>query len=140
MTPKIVNRRSGNGLYFKNSTLIEEMLTYLKVTQSLFSLMNVKIERDIRNNENRATNCVANNILKAVNASQKHIDAIQKLIDFGRFEALDEELQITAKLRLKYDDVSLMELAKLHEPPISKSGLNHRLKKLMDESSSLGDI
>ena len=88
------------------------------------------IERDIRNNENRATNFVAKNISKSVTASQRHIAAINKLKDLDKLSLLPSELLQTALLRVENDAVSLSELALLHDPPISKSGLNHRLEKI----------
>ena len=135
--PKIVNRKSAVGIYFKNSTAIEELLTFLGAKQSLFTFINSKIERDIRNNENRATNCVAKNIAKTVNASRKSVAAIQRLIYSGRFEFLPEELYQTAKLRIDNPDMSLNELAAFHEPPISKSGLTHRLRKIEEEAEKV---
>lgn len=139
ITPKIANRRNGVGLYFKDSTSIEDMLTVIGATSSFFELTNAKILRDISNSENRATNCVASNISKSVNAAQSHINAIYKLMDGGVFELLPQELQDTAKLRLDNAEASLTELCGLHMPPISKSGLNHRLQKLLDEASKLDE-
>jgi DNA-binding protein WhiA len=98
--------------------------------RSSFDFANVCIERDIRNNENRATNCVARNISKSVDATRKQIEAINKLARNHKLESLPEELRITAGLRLENEDISLSELARLHDPQISKSGLNHRLEKI----------
>jgi DNA-binding protein WhiA len=95
-------------------------------------MANSFIERDIRNNENRATNCVARNISRSVGAAQKHVSAIESLIESKRFDRLPEELRYTAKLRLENDSASLYELSLLHDPPITKSGLNRRLAKIME--------
>ena len=103
----------------------------------MFTVADSKIQKEIRGNENRATNCVATNISKSVNASGKQIDAILKLKERGRFEYLPDDLRITAELRLSNNEASLSELAELHIPPISKSGLNHRLSKLIDEAEKL---
>ena len=94
--------------------------------------MSAKIERDIRNEENRATNCVAQNIQKAVRAASEQVAAIERLKHSGRWDTVDESLRITAELRLEYEDATLAELAARHNPPITKSGLNHRLQKLME--------
>ena len=102
-------------------------------------MANTWVERDIRNNENRATNCVARNISRAVGASQKQIAAIERLAACGRLSGLPKELQQTAALRVEYDAASLSELARLHEPPITKSGLNQRLSKLLRAAEELGD-
>jgi len=135
LVPRITNRKNGKvGLYYKSSTNIEELLMKLGATNAAFELMNCKIERTIRNEENRATNCVARNISRSVEASRRQVEDIESLVASGRIEALPYDLRITAKLRLDNPEASLSELAALHIPPISKSGLNHRLQKLSDES------
>lgn len=120
------------GLYYKSSSAIEELFAEIGGSRAVFDLINAKIERDLRNNENRATNCDARNIAKMVGASQKQIAAIIRLKDCGMLDSLEEELRKTAELRMEHDEVSLSELAALHEPPISKSGLNHRLARLCE--------
>ena len=132
--PKIVNRKNSVGLYFKSNSVISDILYSVGAVGSSFEYSNVVIEKEIRNNENRATNCVAKNIYKSVSASQKQIDAIEKLIASHRINSLPEELRQTAQIRLDNPDASLTELSMLHTPPISKSGLNHRLKKLCGEA------
>jgi DNA-binding protein WhiA len=121
----------GVSLYFKNSTAIEEILSLLGANNALFALMNAKIERDIRNTENRATNCVMKNIGKTVNAATEVCSAVEAIRVAARFDALAPELQETAKLRVANPNASLNELSKLHNPPITKSGLNHRLQKIL---------
>ncbi len=135
--PKILNKEKAVSIYFKTGDSIENILTYFGANNALFELINAKIEREIRNNENRATNCVAQNIMKSVKASTKQFEAIEKIIYHGLFESLPEELRTTATLRYSNLDVSLAELAALHDPPISKSGLNHRLAKIMDFADSI---
>lgn len=130
--PKRISRGKNIGLYYKSNGDISGVVYYIGGTRSSFDVTNTWVERDIRNNENRATNCVARNISRAVDASQKHINAIELLKASGRFESLSEELKMTAELRLEYDSASLSELALLHEPPISKSGLNRRLSKILE--------
>ena len=132
--PKIVNRKNSVGLYFKNNAIISDILYFAGAVGSSFEYSNIAIEKEIRNNENRATNCVAKNIYKSVSASQKQIEAIEKLVDSHRIDALAEELKQTALIRLNNPEATLMELALLHTPPISKSGLNHRLQKLCQEA------
>lgn len=120
----------GESLYFKSNTVIADILNYAGAMKSSFAVTNTYIERDIRNNENRATNFVAKNISRSVNATQRQIIAINKLIAHKKLDKLPLELVETAYLRVENDDLSLSELALMHEPPISKSGLNHRLEKL----------
>ena len=108
------------------------MLYLLGCSRTSFSVTNASIEREIRNNENRATNCVARNILRSVDAAQKQCAAIETLIERGRLGALSDELQQTARLRVEYADASLSELALMHTPPLTKSGLNRRLTRLLE--------
>lgn len=129
--PKKRALKDGFGLYFKSSEVIEEILTSLGANNALFALMNERIKRSIRNEENRATNCVAKNIGKSVSASRRALDAIAALRAAMRLEAMPSELRQTASLREAYPDASLVELAKLHNPPLTKSGLNHRLQKII---------
>lgn len=130
--PRVVSRPHGVGLYFKSSDSIEALLVCTGATSSAFTLMNSKIERTIRNEENRATNCVAKNISKAVAASLRQVEAINSLEAAGLLCTLPEDVQLTARLRREHPDVSLSELAALHDPPITKPGLNHRLAKILD--------
>jgi DNA-binding protein WhiA len=125
-------RKNKIGLYYKSSSAIEELFAEMGASRAVFDLVNAKIEREIRNNENRATNCDARNIARAVEASQKQMNAIIRLMDCGMLGSLDDDLRKTAELRMEHGEVSLSELAALHDPPISKSGLNHRLSKLCE--------
>lgn len=119
------------GIYFKNSTVIEEILTLTASNKALFALMNAKIARTIRNEENRATNCVTNNIKRSVSAATRTCEAVAALERADRLSDLAPELRETATLRTENPEASLEELARLHNPPITKSGLNHRLQKIL---------
>ena len=132
-----ITRGSKIGLYYKKESDLEELFAKIGANNIAFEIINSKIERDIRNNENRATNFVATNISRSVNATGKQIDSIIKLKERGRFEFLPDDLKLTAELRMSNSDISLSELAALHTPPISKSGLNHRLSKLVEEAEKL---
>jgi len=127
-------RRGVGAIYIKESSVIEDFMTFIGAPQVTLSIMNVKIMRDIRNNENRRTNCDAANIYKSTGAAALQLKAIQLLIDNGKMENLPASLQETAKLREENPELSLEELAARHEPPITKSGLSHRMKKLIDLS------
>ncbi len=135
--PKRIRRGAKVGLYYKTNSAISDLIYYVGGTKSSFDVANTWIEHDIRNNENRATNCVAKNISRSVGASQRHIAAIEQLSACGRLASLPRELRQTAALRVEYDAASLSELARLHEPPISKSGLNQRLTKILQEAEAL---
>ena len=136
--PKISNRKTGSGLYFKRSGIIEDLLLQCGAQQAGFAWINDKIKNEIRNTENRVTNCEAKNIQKVVNASHRHVTAIRNLMSVPSvWEGLPEELRYTAKIRLDNEGASLQELLRLHNPPISKSGLNHRLAKLLDMAQAM---
>lgn len=128
---KITSRRGVHAIYLKESEIIEDLFTYIGAPQVALQIMNTKIMRDIRNNENRRANCDTANIFKSTGAAATQIRAIKQLKESGRLSTLAKNLQITAELRLEYPEVSLVELAGLHEPPITKSGVSHRLQKLV---------
>ena len=130
--PKIANRRSGVGLYFKDSESIEDILTYLGASRMLFECMNDKIVRDIRNSTNRRANCETGNIAKSVKASQETIAAIKELRDRGLLEALPDDLRETAEIRLENPEAPLSEMCLMFSPPLSKSGLSHRFAKIKE--------
>ena len=135
--PRRVKRQYGIGLYYKGRGVVEELVALMGSHHVIFEMMDGRIEREIRNNENRATNCDTRNISRIVAANGRQIEAIEKLTACGRLDSLSPELRITAELRLEHPEASLETLAKLHNPPVTKSGLNHRLKKLLEEADSI---
>ncbi len=132
-----IKRENRYGIYYKNNGSILDLLYYIGSAKAGEYMTNSFIEKDIRNNENRATNCVASNIAMSVKAAQRQISAIESLAASGKLEGLSEELRYTAMLRIENPAASLSELAEAHEPPLSKSGLNRRLNKLMEESEKI---
>lgn len=132
--PSRTQRNGVIGLFYRNESSIEDFITACGGNKSLFSFFEASVEKDLRNAENRATNCVAKNILKSVEATAIQINAIEALKAAGFFEDMPYEIKKSALLRLENPDMSLSELAAIHEPLISKSGLNHRLSKLVDEA------
>ncbi len=124
---KQVVRKGKYVLYLKNSESISDFLSYMGAFQAQMELLNIKIEKEIRNDFNRAANSETANIEKTINAAVMQIQAIDRL----PLEELPDELREVAMLRLKYKDKSLSELGKLMHPPLSKSGVNHRMKKLL---------
>ncbi len=126
-----VRRQGRIGLYYKSSQSIFDLLQYAGAAGSAYKLYDTMIERNMRNNANRSTNCTTSNILRAVDSNRRVIEAIRNIFEYGREGELTAELEYTARLRVENDSASLSELAMLHEPMISKSGLNSRLKKLV---------
>ncbi len=132
--PKTVDRKTKIGVYYKKNLAITDLLYLMGATRSNFDMANICIEKDISNRENRATNCVAQNISRSVVASLKQIEAIERLERSGRLEGLGKDICYTAELRVENPSASLSELALMHEPPISKSGLNRRLTRILEEA------
>lgn len=138
LMPGLCERKTGYGLFFRNGESVENFLTICGASEIVFELYNSQIERDIRNNENRATNCVATNIQKTVGAASKQVATIAKLYDIDVFYDMPIDLQYTGNLRIQNPDISLFELAELHSPKISKSGLNNRLRKISEYAKKHG--
>lgn len=135
--PKRTLRRGTSVIYIKASEQIEDLLTFMGASGCSLELMNVKVYRDIRNKANRITNCETANIDKVVSANLKSIQAIRYLQEIGMWDVQSEQLRHAGDLRLQWPDLSLAQLAEKFQPPISKSGLNHRLRKLESIAASL---
>ena len=130
-TPKDISRNGNYIIYFKQSEAIEDFLTTIGAPVAAMKVMSAKIEKDIRNSVNRRVNCEAANVGKTAFAALDQIRAIEKLERAGILETLPEKLKETARLRKENPEVSLSELAGMLSPPVSKSCLNHRLRKLI---------
>lgn len=117
-------------IYIKESELIEDFLTYIGAANHSMEIMQVKIVKDFRNRVNRSVNCDSANLDKTVAASNKSAEDIRLIYSRMGEGSLPPELQETARLRLENPEMSLSELCGLFAEPISRSGLNHRLKKL----------
>lgn len=130
--PKSVGRNSSFVTYFKQSDQIEDFLTLIGAPVAAMRIMSTKLEKGIRNSVNRRLNCDSANLDKAVEAAQSQGAAIRKLEEAGRLRKLPDKLRETAALRLEYPELSLSELAEIFDPPVTKSCLNHRLRKLVE--------
>jgi DNA-binding protein WhiA len=100
-------------------------------------MLDIKIYKDLRNNANRRANCEMANIGKTVAASDIQMRAIEAIIENGKADELPDELRQTLDLRAAFPNATLNELAAMHTPPITKSGVNHRLKRLIDFSQRI---
>ncbi len=134
--PKRAVRAKGIGLYYKRAEAIEELLATLGATKTVFEFINAKIVREIRNHENRVANCDAGNIRKSVSANGKQLEAIADLRRLGRIDHLDDEQKRTAELREAFPELSLGELGLRMSPPISKSGMYHRMNKIIEAAEA----
>ena len=133
-TAKTTDRNGHYIIYFKQSDIIEDLLTTIGAPVAAMSVMNAKITKNMYNSVNRKVNCDTANVSKTVDAAQLQIDAIRKLTASGKLAELPEKLRETAGLRIEYPELSLRELAELTDPPVTKSCLNHRLRKLVELS------
>lgn len=129
--PKSTERKANYVTYFKNSTYIEDFLTAIGSPISAMGIMNAKAEKNLRGSVNRRVNCEAANLDKTVDASMGQIEAIRTLEERGVLDQLPEKLKETAVLRRENPELTLTQLAALCVPPVTKSALNHRLRKLM---------
>lgn len=136
-SPKTILRRRQYSIYFKDSNQIEDVLTCVGAQNFTLEIMQKKMYRSVRNNINRANNCDNANIIKTVDASIEVQKAIKTLKENGAFYSLPPKLRHAAEIRESYPDTALGELCKLFDPPISKSGLYHRLKKIVNMSQSI---
>lgn len=129
---KKTHRKNNTVLYIKDSSAIADLLVYVSAYQAKLQLENIIIERSIRNNVNRQSNCISANIDKVVESSQKQKEAIDLLAKNGILSGLPQQLQKIAELRSANPEASLQELATLSG--LSKSGVRHRLDKLVELS------
>ena len=131
---KTVERNGSSILYFKQSEAIEDFLTFLGAPVCAMAVMEAKMEKELINGVNRRVNCETANLSKVVNAAGDQIDAIRLLANRGILETLPEKLQSTARMRLAHPEATLSELAEMSDPPVSKSAINHRMRKLVELS------
>lgn len=135
--PKSLSRNGSFITYFKQSDQIEDFLTLIGAPVAAMNIMSAKLEKDLRNSVNRRLNCDSANLDKAVLAAQEQLEAIRKLEAAELLEKLPKKLQETAALRRKRPELTLAELAAEFDPPVTKSCLNHRLRKLMEMAESI---
>ncbi len=128
---KSFQRKGKEVLYLKNSEAISDFLSYIGAFRAQMDLLNIKIEKEIRNEFNRTANSETANLEKTIAASVEQVRVIEELQKRIGLENLPEDLQAVALLRLAHKEASLSELGQMMNPPLSKSGVNHRLKKLM---------
>ena len=132
--PGQTTRNGSQVTYFKSGEQIAELLSFIGAPNSAEELTNARAEKELRNGVNRQVNCEAANLDKAVNAAQEQLEAIRRLYELDRVEGLSAALKETIVLRETYPELTLSQLAEEFEPPITKSCLNHRLRKLVELS------
>ena len=134
---KIVKRKEHYIVYLKEGEQIVDLLNIMGAHKAFLDLENIRIIKDIRNNVNRKVNCETANLNKTVNAAVRQIEDIELILKRMDLSQLPQSLSDMAHLRLEYPDLSLKELGQLLNPPVGKSGVNHRLRKLAEIADSL---
>ncbi len=129
--PKLVQRKGSAVIYFKQSEKIADFLTCIGAPISALEVINAKVEKDMRGSINRAVNCDAANLDKVMDAALTQVMAIRALEDRGVLDTLPDKLQEAARLRLDHPEDTLTRLAERCVPPVTKSALNHRLRRLV---------
>lgn len=129
---KIVLRKKYFVVYLKEGACIVDLLNIMEAHVSLMNLENLRILKEMRNSINRRVNCEAANINKTVQASTRQVEDILFLKEHYGFSKLPDNLREMAEVRLEYPDAALKELGQFLDPPVGKSGVNHRLRKLSE--------
>ena len=129
---RIVQRKRHFVVYLKESEAIVDALNIMEAHVALMKLENVRILKDMRNSVNRQVNCETANLYKIAKTASKQIADIQYIEKMRGLSSLNEALESIAVLRLEYPEASLQELGTMLTPPVGKSGVNHRLRKLSD--------
>ena len=134
---KVARRKGCEILYLKESEQIEDFLTLTGATGSSMKLMEIKVVKTVRNHVNRTTNCETANLNKTVSAAAAQVQDIRFIRDTVGLSWLDEDLRELAQLRLENEAMSLRELAEMLTVPISRSGVNHRLRRICEKAQAL---
>ncbi|MFV0528972.1 MAG: DNA-binding protein WhiA [Lachnospiraceae bacterium] len=130
LSAKITERKNVHVVYIKDSAQIIQMLGIMEANVALMDMENTRILKEMRNTVNRKVNCETANINKTVSAAVKQLADIEFLKEQIGLAALPDELAQTAECRLRYPEASLKELGEMAQPPIGRSGMNHRLRKI----------
>ncbi|MFL0268989.1 DNA-binding protein WhiA [Candidatus Clostridium radicumherbarum] len=127
---KVIQRKGSYVVYIKEGEQIIDLLNIIGAHTSLLELENVRIMKEMRNNVNRLVNCETANLSKTVNAAVRQVESIKLIEKELGLQRLPKNLREIAELRLSFPDESLKELGELLNPPVGKSGVNHRLRKI----------
>ncbi|MBR1444402.1 MAG: DNA-binding protein WhiA [Firmicutes bacterium] len=137
---KVIERKRQFVVYIKDGEQIVDMLNVMNAHKALMELENVRIVKDVRNNVNRIVNCETANLNKTVSASVRQREAIEYIRSRVGLDELPPQLKEIAVIRLENPDMSLKELGEMLEHPVGKSGVNHRLKKIINIAEHLHNI
>lgn len=137
---KIIQRKNLEVVYLQEADQIAEMMRLLGAGQSLMEFENIRIVREMRGTVNRKVNCETANLRKTVSAAHRQIEDIVFLRDNGAFEKMSPSLLRIAEARLQYPEASLTELGNVLNPPVGKSGVNHRMRKIQELAGQLRGV
>lgn len=128
----IIKKKKGYSIYLKEGEEISKFLALLGAHKSVIKFEEIRVQREMNNKINRIVNCETANLNKTINASIEQIEAIRKLKKSKKFSQLEDSLKEIANVRLENPNLSLVELGKKLKEPLGKSGVNYRLKKIME--------
>lgn len=135
--PKISSRKNVLLVYLKESEQIADFLNIIGAHQALLELENIRVQKEVRNQVNRLVNCESANMNKTIDAAVRQKSNIEFVLKYYGLEKLNDGLRAVAEARLEYPEVSLKELGTLMDPPLGKSGINHRMRKLEELADEL---
>lgn len=135
-----IQRKNAFVVYLKDGDSVSETLAMMGANQAILQMENTRIVRQMRNRANRAMNCDTANINKTMNAAARQQACIRFLVSENRFETLNPGLRMAAETRLAYPEATLEELGALMEPRMGKSGMNHRMRKLVQLAEEMGFV
>lgn len=130
LSSKVIQRKNSYIVYLKEGEQIVDLLNIIGAHNSLLELENIRIMKEMRNNVNRLVNCETANLSKTVNAAVRQVESIKLIQSEIGLNRLPKNLRDIAELRLNYPDESLKELGEMLDPPVGKSGVNHRLRRI----------
>ena len=130
LNSKVIQRKNSFIIYIKEGEQIVDLLNIIGAHTSLLEVENIRIMKEMRNNVNRLVNCETANLSKTVNAAVRQVGSIKLIQEKIGLKRLPQNLREIAELRLNYPDESLKELGEMLDPPVGKSGINHRLRKI----------
>lgn len=143
MQAKIARRRNRYIVYLKKADYVSSFLALIGAHDAMMRFEDERIGRDLKNSVSRIDNCEIANEVKTIRAAQRQVEYMQRIIDYGKYEKLNEKLRNVLDIRMKYQDYSLLELCDAYQRTygdvISKSGMKHRLNKLETMAENLED-
>lgn len=134
---KSIQKNNSYHIYTKDGEEISKFLAFIGANKAVLKFENIRVEREMRNKINRMVNCESANLNKTMNASIEQIEAINKLQKSGKLKKLDDDLKEIAEIRLKNPNASLIEIGKMLKNPVGKSGVNYRLKKIVELAKNI---